>query len=207
VALMTNLSTSDISNVNITSLITESTTQVNGDLNVQVIREPIYYIDNTRSNDINGVNKTYYIKNWKGKFLADRNNDGEITIADVIVYQVDSDGNETTPTISSVDDDDCSVTLSSAPSNVRLFITYAYSPVRQLTSYVDSRVKSACVFLTASYIYAKINFGRSPSMAFGSTRVNRHMEASQLYLEKYRDIINQINSLEEVHSKLSDSTF
>ena len=66
VALYTNLTTSDISNANITSLITEATIQLNSDLNVQVIREPISFIDNTRSNDIDGTNKTFY-RNVDGK--------------------------------------------------------------------------------------------------------------------------------------------
>ena len=147
--LMTNIDTNDIANADITSLIAEAVSQINDTLNVQVVREPISFIDNTRSNDIDGTNKTVYVRNWEGRFLADMNNNGEITIADVIVYQVASDGTETTPTITSVDDDACSVTLETAPtSSNQYYITYAYSPVRQLASYVDPRLKLATVFLT-----------------------------------------------------------
>ena len=206
VRVLTNITTDDISSADMTNIIAQSTIQVNQDINVQVEREPISYIDNTRQNKIDSSNTTYYVKNWEGKFLADRNNDGSVTTSDLIVYQVDSNGTETKPTISSIGDDDCKITMETAPqSDKRYYVSYAYSPVREGT--VDSRVKLATIMLTAAFCYAKINFGRAPSMSFGSTRFNRHMEAYQMYLERYREIIAQINSLEEVHSKVSEDTF
>ena len=206
--LMTNIVVADIANADITSLITEATRQVNDALNILVVREPIDFIDNTRSNDIDGTNKTFYVKNWYGKFLADMNNDGEITKDDVIVYQVASDGTETTPTITSVDDDACSVTLETAPTaNNNYYITYSYSPVRQITSYVDPRLKLATVFLTAAFCYAKLNIGCSPSVTFGSTRITKDMDSFSHYYQRYLDIISQINSVEEIHSKVSEDTF
>jgi len=205
--LMSNITSSDVANEDITNLIAEATKQINSDINVEVIREPISPIDNTRENKINSSNKTYYVRNWNGKFLADHNSDGEITKDDVIVYQVTSDGTETTPTITSVDDDDCSITLESAPSSgVRLYVTYSYSTVRQLVDNVDEKLKLACVFLATAYCYAKINIGRAPNVQFGTTRIARHMDSYNHYYERYLDLIRQINSTEEVHSKVSDTT-
>ena len=206
IRLMTNVVSGDISDADVTSLIAEATTQVNQDINVQIEREFVSYIDNTRENKIDGSNTVYYVRNWKGRFLADRDNSGTVTIADVKVYQVDGDGNETVLTVSAVDDDDCKITLSSAPSADKdLYIDYAYSLVREGT--VDPRVKLATVFLTAAYCYAKLNIGCSPSVAFGSTRITKDMESFSHYYQRYLDIIAQINSLEEVHSKVSEDTF
>jgi hypothetical protein len=194
VRLMSNLSTSDISNTDITSIITEATSQLNNDINIGVTREFVSPIDSTRENKIDGSNTAYYVQNWYGKYLADRNNDGSVTTADVIVYQVDSNGTETVLTVSAVDDDDCKITLSSAPSSgVQLYITYSYSFVRQGT--VDSRVKLATTFLTIAYCYAKINWGRSPSLQFGSTKILRHMDSFKLYYDRYLEVIKQIQSI------------
>jgi len=206
VSVITNITTDDISSADMTNIIAQATVQVNQDINVQVERERISYIDETRENKIDSSNTTYYVRNWKGKFLADRNNDGSVTTSDVIVYQVSSDGTETTPTISSIDDDACSVTLETAPSaNNEYYISYAYTPVREGT--VDSRVKLSTIFLTAAFCYAKLNIGCAPSVSFGSTRITKHMDSFKHYYDRYLDIIAQINSLEEIHSKVSEDTF
>ncbi len=208
VRLMTNLTTSDVSDADVTSLITEATVQLNSDVNVQVIREPISFIDNTRQNKINSSNTTYYVRNWHGKFIADRDDDGDVSITDVIVYQVAQDGTETKLTVSSIDDDDNNITLSSAPApTVRLFITYSYSYVRQANGNVNPKVKLATTFLTAAYCYAKINWGRAPSSQFGSTRLSRHMNSYQKYKDRYDDEIKKIHDLGEiVQSRVSPLT-
>jgi len=208
VFLHTNLTTNDISNADVTSIITNATVKLNSDINTKVTREFVSPIDNTRENKIDGSNIEFYVQNWSGKYLADMNNDGEITIADVIVRQVTTTGTESTLTVSSVDDDDCKITLSSAPSSgVYLYVDYAYSHVRQLDGSVDNRIKMACVWLTAAYCYAKLNIGRAPSVGFGSTRLTRDMDSYKKYMELYwgeiRGILDQggiINCAESPHT-------
>ena len=194
VNLHTNITSSDVSDADVTSLIAEATITVNSDINIKVTRERIRSIDKTRENQINGTNTVYYTQNWKGVYLGDLNDDGSITIADVIVYQVASDGTETTPTISAVDDDDMKITLTSAPSSgVELYISYRYSRVRQGT--VDPKVKLATIYLTAAMCYAKINIGKAPSQAFGSSRLTRHMKSYNHYMQRYQDTLDDINQL------------
>ena len=83
--LLTNITSNDVANADITSMIAEATKELNRLINVRVVREEISYIDNTRENKIDGSNTTYYVKNWHGKYLADMNNDGSVSTSDVIV--------------------------------------------------------------------------------------------------------------------------
>lgn len=192
--LHTNITSSDVANADVTSLIAEATAQVNSDINIKVIRERVKSIDKTRENKIDGSNTIYYTQNWKGFYLGDLDDDGDVDTSDVIVYQVATDGTETTPTVSAVDDDDMKITLSAAPSSgVELYITYNYSYVRQGT--VDKKVKLATIYLTAAYCYAKINIGKAPSQAFGSSRLTRDMESYNHYLKRYQDVLDDINQL------------
>ena len=193
VNLMTNVTNSDVANADVTSLITEATRELNGFINVRITREMIDYIDETRENKIDGSNTTYYVRNWRGKYLADMNNDGSITIADIIVYAVDSNGTETTPTISSIDATNGKFVLSSAPSSdYDLYVTYEWCYRDPTTP--DPLIKLACVLLTASYCYAKINVGRAPQQSWGNVRLYRHMESFDRYYRRFLDVVNQINN-------------
>ena len=188
---VTNLTTSCISDADAYDLITMAAYQINGDINTKVIRERIDYLDSTRQNLVDGSNTNYYVKNWKGKYLADFNNDSQVTISDVIVYAVDGDGTETTPTIGSVDVDDCKITLSSAQSNKTLYVTYSWS-------YIDESIPArplrlACAFLTAALAQARINIGRAPQISMGNLRLYRHMDAYEEFYSKYLGILRQIN--------------
>lgn len=190
--LHTNLDTTDISDVNVTSLIADVNAILNGDINTEVIRERILPIDNTRKNEINGLNTVYYVRNWRGKYIGDRDNDGEIDdTGDVIVYEVASDGTETQPTVSAVDSDQGKITMSVAPtSGVQLYITYVYC----LVDPTGNLAKMASVYLTAAMAYKKINQGMSPSQVFGNVRLMRDMQASSEFFKKYKEQIDKINA-------------
>jgi len=193
VRLLTNLATSDISDADITSMITQTTSELNRLINVKIIREKIEYIDETRENKIDGSNTTYYVRNWRGKYLADMDNDGDVDASDIIVYAVDSDGIETTATVSSVTPDEGKFVLSSAyTSGYSLYVTYewCYKDV----STPDPIIETAATLLTAAYCYAKINIGRSPQVAFGNTRIYRHIDAFDEYYKRFLNVISKINN-------------
>ena len=188
---MTNLTSSDISDADVTSIIAEATKQINSDINVHVDREYVKLIDNTRQNKIDGSNTSYYIQNWKGKFLADSDGDGDVDTSDVTVFSVDGDGTETELTISSIDVDLCKITVSTAPSNVDLYITYDWCWENPSTP--SPRIKLACTLLSAAYCYAKINIGRAPQQSWGNIRLFRHMEAFDHYYQRYLTVVQKIN--------------
>jgi len=191
---ITNLTTSCISDADTYDLISLAAVQLNGDINTKVIRERVEYIDSTRENLIDGDNATYYVKNWKGKYLADFNNDSAVNTSDVIVYLVNSnDGTETAGTVSSIDVDDGKFVLSSAPeSNYRIYVTYSWSYVDESTP--DRTLRMACAFLTAALAQARINIGRAPQVSMGNIKLYRHMDAYEEFYKKYLGIIQQINA-------------
>ena len=192
IRLITNLTTSDISDADLTNLIIEATKYLNSKINVPVVREEIFYIDETRENKIDGLTTKYYIQNWFEKYLADSDFDGDVDASDLTVYAVDSNGTETEATISSIDTSEKSFTLSTAyTSGYRLYVSYEWCYRNPATP--DALIALACKFITASLAYAKINIGRAPSLSFGNQRIMRHMDSFRIYMEKAEEIIEEIN--------------
>lgn len=193
VRLLSNLTTSNVSDGDVTDLIAEATKEIVPKISVKVVREKIGYIDETRENDVDGSNTTFYVKNWKGKFIADQDLDGSVDESDVIVYSVASDGTETELTVSSVTHDEGKFVLSSAPTSDKdLYVSYSWSYVDQSTP--DERLNLAATFLTIAYCYAKINIGRAVNVRFGSIDLTRHMESFAHYYNMYKMQISEINS-------------
>ncbi len=189
---LTNVTSSDIIDTDITKIIAKATVELNRLINVKEIRESVDYVDDTRKNLRDGSNTTFYVKNWRGKFLADRDNDGEVDTNDLIVYQVDSNGVETTLTVSSITHDEGKFVLSTTPSTeVRLYVTYewCYKDV----STPDPLVKLACIYLTASYCYGKLNIGRAPKLKVGNKTITRDMKSPEYYRMMAQSLINSIN--------------
>ena len=185
VRLMTNLSTTDISDGTLDNLICEATKEIMYSINIKVIREKIKYIDETRENDIDGSNTTYYIKNWKGTFIGDNNLDGDIDTDDIVVHAVDSNGTETTATVSSIDYDDGKFVLSTAyDSSYDLYVSYSYCYYNPYTP--DPLLSLAATYLTASYAYLKRDVGMSGSQKFGNVTINSKLSDSYgQYYQRY----------------------
>lgn len=192
IALLTNISTSDISNTDVTSIISEATKFLNSLINIEITREEIDYIDETRQNKIDGSNKTYYVSKWKDNFFGDTNSDGSVTTSDIIVYAVYSDGTETIPTIASISTVNKSFTLTTAVnSSYRLYVSYTTCFRNSATP--DPLIALACKYFAASMCYAKVNIGRSPEVNFGNQRILRHMASSDFYFKKAMSIVDEIN--------------
>lgn len=193
IRVLTNLTIADIADADLTSLITYSTYQLNKDISTEVIRERIEYIDNTRENDIDGTNTTFYIKNWEGKFIADRNDDGAVSTSDIEVVKVATDGTESSVALSSIDASKGKFIVSSAPgSDYTLYVTYNWS-------YADCAtpapiVKMACVLLTIAWAQMKLNVGKAPQASFGNVKFFRHMSAFEKYYKEYQRIVDKINN-------------
>ena len=177
------------------AIIDEVNSEVQQELNVDIFREYVAYISRARKNLINGDNTTYYIFNYLDKYFADRNGDGSVTIADVKVYAVDQGGTETIPTISSIDNDNKSLTLETAPENVQLYIDYSYSFYDMFTP--DNRIKRLAKYLSLSYCYFELELdlvGTSVKMGnISYSGINTNSKTSK-YKNRYTKLLNELKA-------------
>lgn len=190
---ITGLTTDDITDSILGGLGTMAYSMINRQINVRVVREPVGWIDNTRQNDIDSSNTTFYVKNWKNRFIGDSNNDGTITTSDMTFYQVASDGTEGTIVISSITANEGKYILTSAPTQGNHgYVTYEHAPVS--VSDPDGKLKLALIYLAASMAQTRINIGKSPSVKFGSTTITRDMKSPDFYYQKYLEVLTEINT-------------
>lgn len=186
---VTNINTSNINDTQLATLIQFACTQLNNDINVYHEEERVEYISETKENKIDGVNSTYYTKKYP---FGDRNNDFRVTVSDVEVYQVDSDGTKTELIVTQIDVETGEFRLSTAPeSDKDLYVTYSHT--QRLVDPVDTLIKMACILLTAAWGYSKLNIGKATRFHMGNLTVFRHMDAHHEYYKKYVQLIAQIN--------------
>lgn len=173
---ITNLTTTDISDTVLYELIKNAMIEINKKISAKVIRERVAYLDNTRENDVDGNNTTYYIKNWKGNYLSDYNLDGNVTTSDVKVFAVDSDGLETSATVSSVTSSEGKFVLSTAyASSYELYVSYSYTPIDIITP--DPLLRLATANLVAANAYLKRDTGVG-DVKFGNVSIKRKVSDS-----------------------------
>lgn len=182
---------SDITTSQIDQLIVFCTSIINRDINHKVIREKVEWIDETRENDIDGSNATYYIKNWKDWYLGDMNNDGSITISDIEVIGVDSSDVEHILTVSSITHDEGKIVLSSAPpSSYDLYVTHVISPVDEKTP--DSIIKIAMAQLIGAYAFLKIDPQQIAKFKIGKVSVTQQSQGFKMLFDEYQKTLNRI---------------
>lgn len=191
---LTNLVIADITDNELNSLIAQATVQLNSDINTPIIRELVVSIDDTRENTIDGSNKTFYVRKWEGKYIADSNDDGIVDDSDVTVYLVASDNTETTATVSSVTSNEGKFVMAVAPTDQTASSMYiSYNWAFEDPSTPSAKISLACAFLTIAYAYEKINRGMSPQQVYGNVRFMRDMRAGNEYFKRYESQVSKIN--------------
>ena len=187
------VTTDDMNDEKITTLISYATAQLNAQINTRIVRERVSYIDGTRENDIDGANTYFYVQWWKDFYIGDLDNDGDVDISDVIVHIVDSNGTETTATVSAVDVDNGKITLSSAPaSDTRVYITYSKAPFDEDTPHF--LIKKACVELSAALCFMRIDKSQINRVKLGKFTIFKQPDIFQEYYNRYMETVHQINS-------------
>lgn len=182
---------SDIATAHKTALIGHCTAILNSDINVKIIREKVEWIDETRENDIDGSNATYYVKLWKDWYLGDLDDDGDVDTSDVTVYQVDSDDVETELTVSTITHDEGKIVLDSAPdSSVDLYITYIRAPVDESTP--AKILKIALAQLVAGFAFTKIDPQKIARFRVGKVSITKQSEGAEVFMKQYQKTINRI---------------
>ena len=194
VRLLTGLTTTQIDDADLNSLIEVAQKEVLLNINQNVTREPVEFIDDTRKNEINNSNTIFYIKNWEGNFISDYDFDLTVDTSDVVVVSVDSDGIETSETVDSIVYSAGKFVLSTAPDEVDLLVSHAYSAFDPVTP--DPLLKLATEFLAASYAYMRIGFNEDKKVKFGNTEIKTGTDSKGNYLtfyNKYLDLMRQLN--------------
>ena len=84
--------------------------------------------------------------------------------------------------------------LTTAPgSSDSVYLSYNSS--RRLVDPPHNLVKMACIYLTASMAYSKINVGKAPRFRDGPLLVFRDTTANKYWKDLYYDTIAKINSM------------
>jgi len=187
---LTDLDETDATDAEINDFLLMAQKELNSKLSTKVIREKIGYIDGYRKNE-KGVDLTYFVKNWNGKYLADFNFDNEINTSDVKVVQFDTNTElETELTVSSIDIAGCSFTLSSIPSqNVTLYVDYSYMSINPILP--DGFLALATNYLASAYALVGED---DENIRFGNVSISPSVEGSkgdQLY-KKYLSLLSQL---------------
>jgi hypothetical protein len=176
-------------------IILQACAKINSIINVYVREEEVKYIDEVRKNKVtDGVTTTFYVKNGITNYLADMNDDGEVTTDDVKVYRVDSDNNRTELTVSSIDISDGSFTLSSPPGTDtrHMYVWYAFSYYNVDTP--DKLIELLTGYLAASYAYLQKDHGVSNKVKFGNIDISRTQGSSSYnrFNERFNTLLKQI---------------
>jgi len=192
VRAITNLTTSDISNSEIASLIDYATAQINADIGATLY---VKLGDSTYvTGDIDGSNKTYTL-NYSP--IGDMSNDGSVSTADIEVWKklnTEDHWEKWSGAIASIDDDEMGkITFSSAPeTNYDYIVKYVWFPI----PYDHFLLKKACTELTAYLCFLKQNLKDIDSYKIGKVTVKkttRHPGLVSFY-DRYMQTLNMIRA-------------
>jgi hypothetical protein len=190
VRVITNLTASDISDTELYNIITFAGHQLNSDINCKVDDEKISWISNDKTNYIDGSNKTYYLRHYP---IGDSTGDQAVTIADLEVNKIHSDGTKSSVTLSSVTANSGKFEVTTAVSSeYGLYVTYKYVPMS--VSDPDPLIKTACALLSAAWAYSKINIGKAAEFRIGSLNISRHLKSFDIYYMRYQESLKEINN-------------
>src|SRR3990167_1825155 len=209
VRLMTNLSTNDISDANITSIITSFVTpEINSQIMVYEEEEVIFPIlgDSEKNNKIDSSNTAYYLKNYP---LGDLDDDGDADASDLTVVQVDSTTSpptRTTLTVSTVNDvKRGKFTLSSAPSNgMKLLVSYKWCPLGININTPDLQLQNAATYLAAAYCFAKVDplllrqMSAVDIVPMGKTANEYRLEYQKIMIKIKSDMLTRVKTMNKL---------
>lgn len=201
------LTSDDISDQILESIIRTATVRLNMDINCVVKEEEATYIDEYRQNKKDGVNTTFYVQNSYRYHLGDHDNDGDVDENDVIVYIYDSTTDtKSQATVSSVDATAGSVVLAVAPSsNQKVKITYSRAPIDEEEP--DLAVKEACKMLSASLAYMRLRVGDYSKLQLGDFSVSDYTgggstsRSFRVLNDYYLELVDAIRAQDMVRMK------
>jgi hypothetical protein len=193
VRLITNLSTSDISDANLSSLIEYATYEINAAIGATMtakLGDSSYFLG-----DYDGANKTFA---FRYSPLGDLNNDGTVDTSDIEVWSKPSTANVYTKltvgtaTVASIDDHEFGkFTFTDVPSlNYDYVVKYTWFPI----PFNHPLIKRATAELTAYLAFLKSNLKDTDSYRLGKMEVRKTARHPGLvsFLDRYNQTLGQI---------------
>lgn len=201
VRIVSGLTENKISDEDLTTLIESAQKEVFSVISTRVLRERVLPVDDVRQNELDGTNKDFYVRNYRGNYISDYNLDLEIDTEDVTVYLISSETGKATETVihpASIDPEKGKFTLSIAPTNINYIeVSYAYCPHDILTP--NPLLKTAVIYLASSWAYSSVNISKNISSAkFGNTSISygKTREGPDYFMNLYNaSIMNLSDSL------------
>jgi hypothetical protein len=194
---LTGLTTTEMSDSEILKLINAAIVKLNVDISEDVIEEPIQYISQRRPNTINGENTEFFINLGLNYHLGDIDDDGEITIGDIVVYEYTNDNQKVLKTITSITASGVNkgrFILEEAPlENSTLTVTYRKQPV----DYTAEIIKQACMNLVSSLAMSRIDPNDFSSLQIGGLKAVMGVgkRKAEKFIGKYEELVNKIDYL------------
>lgn len=193
VRLISNITTSDVSDSVLYDLISFATIQINHEVQSKIIEEVVAPIDSYRSNSIDGSNTTFYVSKSFDYYIGDMNDDGVVDINDVVVYEYKNDGTRNAVTVTSVSPEEGKFVLATPPSpGSILTVTYVYSPVSHDPP--NSLLTQACAYLTAGLVKTRLDASDFTKISLGKLSVFKGSESFVKYYNMYNNILNYLKS-------------
>ena len=198
---MTQLTTTEVSNNMIEELISLAGAQLNQDISVRRIEEPIWYIDLYRQNKRDSSNLDFYLlKSWD-YFLGDFNDDGVVDTNDVEAWDYDiANRLKTRITVSAIDERGKITFASPIDVGHWVKISYRFMPV----SIANPMVKKAVMELASALAYSKIETVGLKKIQLNKLTVERVPIGYKEYFAKYQNTVRQILSRDRFRKQMGD---
>ena len=188
------LTEAKISDTILQGIISQAITQVNSEINVKVCNERIKYIDSWRKNSYNdGTSTTFYVKNGVCNYLADTDNSGTVDKDDIRVYKLNNEDVRTELTVSSIDIEDGSFTLSETPGTDTRELSATYTYTFYDVNTPDTIIELLTSYLAASWAYLSVDHSLGTRTKFGNIdfRNTEKGKASSQYMAQYETLLGR----------------
>lgn len=195
---LTGLTTADLSDANIVTILSGAVATLNNDIQIRYEDWQVVAIDSWRENKIDNSNKVFYIPDYM-RPIGDYNDDGKIDTSDVEAYVIrptsgDSSYSKISISISTITDDKYGkVTLVTAPTTSdQLYLSWSQTPLQMTTPH--NLIKRAIIQLGASVCYSRLDVNKVSSFRVGKVAIMKQSDAFRKYMSDYRETVNQIKS-------------
>lgn len=187
-----NLTSNKVSDTILYEYIKFANARINEDISVVYRDERVRYISLEKHNRVDGVNKTFYVKE---PFIGDFEDNGVIDENEISVYGIDSNNNRIVYQVESIDSVELGkYTLSVAPQmGIRLYHSYKSVPVLLYPS-VNRLVRLAAINYVLSLAFSSTDPGQVKSFRVNKVSITGEMSPAKKYGLEYATLVSKIVS-------------